>query len=254
MSVPRGDNTATLLTKGCDAGKVLVAGGHSGAHGAGKLITAELFDPTTETFSVPLSMNVSHSFHSATELPDGTVLIAGGAGSSPGDFPKAELYDPCSRTFVETGSMAHGRKGHRAAPLQTGKVLIVGGADSTDTVAFMTAELYDPATRVFVATGQMATARQFPETTLLNDGRVLVSGGTQDPQANGIGPCAPASLSSAEVYEPSSGAFTTTGTMTFARMGHSATLVTTGPNSGSVLIAGGSDGCQVNPLAELYRP
>jgi len=78
----------------------------------------------------------------------------------------------------------------------------------------------------------MATARVTHTATLLTDGRVLVAGGSADP--------------SAEIYDPKTGTFSPTGSMSEARGAHTATLLT----DGRVLMAGGSK----NHSAEIYDP
>src|SRR5205085_2654756 len=79
--------------------------------------------------------------------------------------------------------------------------------------------------------------------TLLNNGMVLIAGGT-----DGIG----GALSAAELYNPATGTFTPTGSMTTTRYSHSATLL----NNGMVLIVGGccSSSGGVLATAELYDP
>ena len=149
--------------------------------------------------------------------------------------------------------MAVGRVLHTSTLLQNGKVLIVGGVLTSASDPVATAEVYDPATGTFTMTGAMATAREQHTATLLADGRVLIVGGTTS---------APASLSSAwlatgtlnlqgtataEIYDPSTGSFSATGSMAAARTFHTATLL---PN-GTVLVAGGGD---ENSTAETYDP
>jgi WD40 repeat protein len=92
----------------------------------------------------------------------------------------------------------------------------------------------------FVRTGDMTTARSGHTATLLADGTVLITGGKVAP--------ADQSISSAELYDPSTGSFAPTGNMTAARRGHTATLLP----DGKVLIAGGLDFGP--PSAELYDP
>ena len=122
-------------------------------------------------------MTVARDFHTATLLPNGTVLIAGGRTGSTNSYSylsSAEIYDPATGVFTATGSMTAIRYSHTAA-LVNGKVLIAGGANSTSAVP--TAEVYDPAAGTFRATGSLATARQYFTATVLGSGNVLEAGG-----------------------------------------------------------------------------
>src|SRR5262249_19692790 len=114
----------------------------------------------------------------AGALADGTVLFAGGAFEGVLATSGAVLYDPSSGSFRPTGNMTTGRYYHTATPLPDGTVLIAGG----DGIPFSTtsdtsAEIYDPATGAFSRTGDMNYAHTNHTATLLLDGRVLVTGG-----------------------------------------------------------------------------
>ena len=63
--------------------------------------------------------------HTATLLPIGKVLVAGGSNGS--DLSSAELYDPASGTWTATGSLGTARSFHTATLLPNGKVLVAGG-------------------------------------------------------------------------------------------------------------------------------
>jgi hypothetical protein len=249
-------HTATLLPNG----KVLLAGGFINDvwddyfdsvsnNGAG------LYDSATGALSDTGNMTANRGGHTATLLATGKVLIAGGADTDPTGTGQtsAELYDPGTSTFTQTGSMTVGRYLHTATLLQNGKVLIVGGVLTSKSDPVATAEIYDPATGIFTMTGAMATAREQHTATLLADGRVLIVGGTTSPPASltsawlATGTVDLQGTATAEIYDPSTGLFSGTGSMAAARTFHTATLL---PN-GTVLIAGGGN---ENSTAEVYDP
>ena len=89
MTGGRADHTATLLPNG----KVLIAGGYNNDNGLNGtfLASAELYDPTAGTFTVTGSMSVARCNHTATLLPNGMELIAGGFSSTE-ELASAELY------------------------------------------------------------------------------------------------------------------------------------------------------------------
>lgn len=200
---------------------------------------------TAHGFLLTGSMATARRFHTATLLPNGRVLVAGGENDSYTAVASAELYDPSTGTFSATGNMTVPRAEHTATLLNNGKVLIAGGdSGTTGNPAVSSAELYDPATGTFAATGSMTAARVAHTATLLQSGRVLIAGGDVI-SYNASGQ----SLASAEIFDPSTGSFTSTGTMTVPRESHTATVL----SSGKVLISGGSDGILgYTPTITLY--
>jgi Bacterial Ig-like domain (group 2)/Abnormal spindle-like microcephaly-assoc'd, ASPM-SPD-2-Hydin/Galactose oxidase, central domain/Kelch motif len=147
--------------------------------------------------------------------------------------------------FVSTGSMVVGRYLHTATLLNNGQVLIAGGENSTGS-PIASAELYNPATGTFTTTGSMTTVRYRHAATLLTNGWVLITGG----ENSNNGTLASSFLANAELYNPATGTFTTTGSMTTSRRWHTATLL---PN-GKVLVVGGGNLVCCLASAELYDP
>jgi hypothetical protein len=186
-------------------------------------------------------MASARSFHTATLLLDGRVLIAGGNDSVPDTAVfSTEIYDRVKQTFTPSGNMTAARSAHTATLLPDGRVLIVGG----DSIG--SAELYDPSTGSFTPTGSLLTARHGFNATLLANGRVLITGG--------VARCTDSAcvIGDAELYDPSTGEFTPSGTYAGSLASLAASFL--GFGSTSTLLPDGTVLFATAPSAQAYDP
>lgn len=223
MMYPRAAHTATLLF----SGKVLIAGGCTepscelSADGA----STELYDPRSKRFVRGPRMGRPRVSHTATRLPNGDVLIAGG-WEGPEVTASAELYLAKTGRFVPVGSMVDPRGGAVAVHLGRGRVLIVGGSGRDGVLR--TAEVFDPRRRSFARVGSMSSARGGHSAVRLAGGKVLVTGG-----ADRSGQV----LRSAELFDRRTSRFRRVGRMQIPRHKHASVA----HQGGGALILGGSD-------------
>jgi N-acetylneuraminic acid mutarotase len=144
LNAARGGHTATLLPNG----DVLLAGACNDGIYCGNNSSAELYNPTTGTWSITGALNTTRFFHTATLLPDGQVLIAGGDhvnffSGTEVFLNSAEIYDPATGNWNTTANLNGPRLFDTATLLQNGNVLVVGGSDSWGGRVLGSTELYD---------------------------------------------------------------------------------------------------------------
>ena len=199
MAGNRGAHTASLLADG----KVLVAAGNAATlyrrsasdattttaaagfgttttSGEGEVATAELYDPTTRSWSATGALKAARSSHTATVLKDGRVLVVGGF-SPDGELDSAEIYHPSAGTWSTATPLDRPRTIHAAALLPDGQVLVAGGqvgsSGSVLSSTLQSATLYDPAADTWRPAADMATPRTGHSATTLASGKVLIVGG-----------------------------------------------------------------------------
>jgi hypothetical protein len=228
MYAARIGHTATVFQEdpGYDETEyVLVAGGDVTT----STPTAEIFDPASHTFTPVAGGMVSYrTNHAAARLADGRVLVSGGSDLGGTRLQSAEIYDPVTGAFSAAAPMLGAREFHTLTTLADGRVLAVGGFPSQDS-----AEIYNPTTNAWSSTAEMPDEQRGGHTaTRLPDGRVLVIGG----QSGSV-------WTTAELFDPVTGQFSSVGSMAAPRFSHTATLLPDDPETEpievQVLVAGG---------------
>lgn len=249
MASARWHHTATLLSDG----KVLIAGGYGTNGPSCATASAELFDPSTRTFSPAGFMLSARVFHTAVLLNTGQVLVAGGANGCAPDSPDdppwdplfVELFDPSSQGFKGGGEMSTTRIRHSASHLPDDTVLLLGGIPALQNLHQQPmnpiyAELFDPKTSSMSPLPDISFQQDSFSATLLQNSLILEAGGETDNVP----------VSAAELLDAKNKSAIATGSLFTARTGHTSTLL----KDGRVLITGGTDGSG-HPLssAEIYK-
>jgi hypothetical protein len=179
----------------------------------------------------------------ATSLPDGRVLLAGGFGPCC-STATAETYDPRTGSWSPAGVMSVPRGRHDAVLMKDGRVLVAGGLVADDVLFDSTAsaEVFDLQSKAWHRVSDMSQERIGAELTLLPNDYVLVSGGFQTPDF--------ASIAYAEIFNPRSEMWTPTAPMILARGGHQSALLL----NGSVLVVGGDPNFDFpTATSEIFR-
>ena len=249
LSVPRFGHTATLLP----SGKVLVTGGCTSNTCSTHAATSELYDPTTNTWSVTGNLNTARAYHTAVLLHTGHVLVVGGIGGTNGSTLKTcELYNPSTGAWSNAASTNTFRYLNGTTLLSDGKVLVTGGASGRYPTA--SADVYDPAANTWTTTGSMTTPRYAHSATLLGDGTVVAAGGYGQSQSCGKACTTYIPTPKVEIYNEATGRFTKTVSLSRSLAYQSATLSA----QGVALVAGGigynTYCCQVVNTSEYYTP
>lgn len=177
MSDSRRGHTATALA----GGDVLVAGGNDSMFDGSTLDTADRYDQETNAWAPVTAMNGDRSGHVAALLPDGDVLVAGGAGAAEnGD--DADRYDPAGDEWTEVAGFDPDRTATEAVVVG-GRVLVAGGSSLGGSLT--STELFDAPSNAWLEQAPLLRARRFHTLTALADGTVLAVGGRSGPDGPG---------------------------------------------------------------------
>jgi N-acetylneuraminic acid mutarotase len=228
-AMPAGRGQAAAVT--LQNGQVLVVGGETdGSSTDPTPRSALLYDPSHDTFTPTTgTLRDGRTDAGITLLPDGNAMVIGGYDPAYGlDLATTEIYHPSTGAFTPGPSMRDPRERPMVTALADGDILVAGGADFNDgQSALDTAEVFDPHSRTWSDTETtMSTTRTVGGTALLPDGRVLVAGGVD---ADGD------VLSSTDVFDPATKAFTSGAAMAQPRAGFGIASLA----NGNVLVAGG---------------
>ena len=188
LAYGRGGHTATLLFNG----KVLVAGGAGGIPSStlsslSALVQAEIFDPSTNSWSSAGSLIWGREFHTMSTMGNGNVIVSGGISVTGQTLSETEIYDVASNSWGFGPSMNFAHENHRATTLPNGDVWVVGGAYGSN-------EVYDPIQNSWTLAGQMSTIDAYGTSILLPNGKVLSAGGFGLAPANNFPNTSPAML------------------------------------------------------------
>ncbi len=162
---------------------VALPGGGAAIFGADQGNTVVTFDPTTLDWTEVTQLTELRMGHTATVLPGGKILVAGGMSLSTAEV--CDLTAPASCT--PTGSLAAPRAHHRAVLLPDGEVAVIGGETGsfgrltgvfTSTGPVAEVEVWDPTTGAWRTTATLKEARDGHAANLLDDGKILVTGGS----------------------------------------------------------------------------
>jgi len=200
---------------------------------------------TTGQWQFTGGLAMGHGNTHLVQLQDGRVLAISGDEGNGVFTSTAEVYDPNTGQWTPAGTLNDARVAFgQPSVLPNGEVLVAGGHDP-NVNDYATAELYNPATNQWTLTGSLNTARRYDVQVELNNGQVLVATGASGP------PTCARFLTSAELYNPSTGQWTYTGSTQVPRESDTGIRL----KDGRVLLAGGYTCGDTDPVTtEIYDP
>jgi hypothetical protein len=238
MNLSRSLPHAILLS----TGEVLVVGEDAacegeGTYGGSKSVFAEVYHPSSSTWTTTGSLNAPRAYFASAALTNGRALVTAGVNGDGVSYSSTKIYDVATGTFTQTGLLNYARTSPAYATLNDGRILVAGGTfyDGNNAgVPRSSAEIFDPASATWAMTGAMHDARDETDAVTLADGRVLVVGGSSN------------TVASAELWDPATGSWTNAGSLSTWRYGFSLLALP----DGSALVAGGWD---AGPIASAER-
>jgi len=195
------------------------------------------FDPKNSRWSQGAPIPVLQTGYAITALSDGSVLVAGGGGAEGGSVVVAStwLYNPQVDKWSKGGDLHVARSGAATVLLTDGRVLIAGGSVLLTSPNFFgfgnSAEIFDPQSNSWSQVGSMHVARYATALLALQHGRALAAGGCASATYGILG----GALTSAEVFDPATDAWTVTTPLPEARCGASGITL----RDGRPLVTGG---------------
>ena len=193
----------------------------------------------SNTWAATGSMTSVRAGASATLLPDGAVLVAGGVNAT-GVTASVDRYTPGSGVFVAMPAMQTPRANHTATLLADGRVLVAGGTGA-DGRAVALVEIFDTMLNAWSPSMPMHFPRRGHTATLLPNDKVFVAGGDDDGTVH----------SWVETFDPETNAFALLeASLSAARTVHAAALL----SDGRVMIAGGFDGSSPLASVDVFDP
>jgi N-acetylneuraminic acid mutarotase len=226
MLTARYQATATKMLDG----RILLVGGRG--VGALHLDSAEIFDPTTNSWMPAGTLNEARYYHTATLLMDGRILIAGGINAE-GVLASVEVFDPKTTLWKVVGRLHNARREHTAFLSNTGKVYVIGGGAPYQPQSSV--ESFDPLSETWSFASSLPAGQANATSISLNGNYLYNIGGYQDDLATGP---------QFYVFDPMNGTWEIGPTMQFAREYFSANIL----NNSIIVVGGYSDGSVLDTI------